>query len=294
MNELGFVGSRAAGQLRSRRSKLIGVVVPDVGNPFWATVLRGIETFLQGSGMTMLVASTRQNKRRQKDVLNALRQQGVDGLVLAPIVDRIADWEPFSDSRFGVVTLEKPGVPSGGRWVSADNVKGARLGMSHLMEMGHRKVGLINGPSFVSWCEERGVGVNQEIVGRGFDPGDVLIQNRVEDLTVEQGIRAAKLLLQREGVTAIFCVNDMLALGALLATREFGMRVPEDVSIMGYDDVDFSRALITPLTTVRQPAYEIGVAAAQLLLEGEDADTEHHIEFEPLLIVRDSVSTPNK
>lgn len=291
MRVLGFVPSRAAGQLRSRRSELIGVVVPDVGNPFWATVLRGVETVTDAARLTMVVGSTRQDSARQRHLLRVLESQGVDGLLIAPIVDRAEDWAPFEDRRFGVVTLERRGGGSSGAWVSLNDVEGARLAMSHLVEQGHRKIALINGPSSVSWCAERRAGAELALTEAGLDPVEVLVDVVVEDLTVEEGKAAVGPLLDDGRVTAVMCVNDMLALGALLEMQARGTRVPQDVALVGYDDAVFAPALNPPLTTVHQPAFEMGAAAARLLVQADARDGGEHIKFEPRLVVRESSVT---
>ncbi|MFW7414709.1 LacI family DNA-binding transcriptional regulator [Demequina sp. SO4-18] len=287
MLSLGFVPSRAAGQLRSRRSELIGVVIPDVGNPFWASVLRGIETVADQAGLTMVVGSTHQDSDRQVHLLRVLESQGVDGLVIAPIADRGGEWATFEKRRFGVVSLERP-AGSGGSWVSLDNVEGARLAMSHLLDQGHTRVALVNGPSSISWCAERSEGASRAVIERGLDPTKVLVDVIVDDLTVEHGAAAVRGLLGDQQVSAMMCVNDMLALGALLAMQEHGVSVPEDVALVGYDDADFGPALNPPLTTVRQPGFEMGTAAARLLVLTPDRQPGEHVEFEPKLIIRRS------
>lgn len=288
MRALDFVPSRAAGQLRSRRSELIGVVVPDVGNPFWAAVLRGVEAGVDAAGLTMVVGSTHQDPERQRHVLLGLESQGVDGLVIAPIVDRASDWAAFERRRLGVVTLERQGRGSDGAWVSLDNVRGARLAMAHLIAEGHRRIALVNGPASVSWCAERREGAAQALLDAGLAPDDVLVDVEVRDLTVAEGAAAVAPLLDAGRVSAVMCVNDMLALGALLAMQERGIRVPEDVALVGYDDADFAPALNPPLTTVRQPSYDMGLAAAGLLLRGGERVPGEHVEFEAHLVVRGS------
>lgn len=287
---LGFVPSRAAGQLRSRRSGLIGVVVPDVGNPFWASVLRGVESVADRAGLTMVVGSTHQDPGRQQRVLRALESQGVDGLVIAPIVERASDWQAFESRRFGVITLEHQGPDSPGSWISLDNVEGARLAMDHLVGLGHRRIALVNGPQSVSWCAERREGAVLAMEQHGLEASGVLVDVVVDDLTVEQGREAVLPLLRDERVSAVMCVNDMLALGALLAAQQEGVRVPDDVALVGYDDAVFAPALNPSLTTVRQPSFEMGVAAADLLLG--DREPGQHVEFEPRLVVRDSSGPP--
>ena len=292
MRALGFVPSRAAGQLRSRKSELIGVVVPDVGNPYWASVLRGVETVADRAGLTMVVGSTHQDPDRQRHLLRVLESQGVDGLVIAPIVDRASDWAAFEDRRFGVVTLEQQAHGSSGAWVSLDNVEGARLAMGHLVEQGHRRIALVNGPSSVSWCAERREGAVRALTERGLDATEVLVDVVVGDLTVDEGASAVGPLLEDRQVTAVMCVNDMLALGALLAMQKRGTRVPEDVALVGYDDAVFAPALNPPLTTVRQPSFDMGVAAAELLLRPGGRAPGEYVEFEPRLIVRGSSVRP--
>ena len=289
MAELGFVPSRAAGQLRSRRSDLVGVVVPDVGNPYWASVLRGIESVIDQHGLALVVGSTHQETTRQRRLLTGLESQGVDGLILAPITADSADWEPFLSRRFGMVALERngagPSVPS----VGLDNVEGARLAVAHLVELGHRRIAFVNGPGTVPWCAERRAGVVLGLGVQGIAASDALTEVEVSDLTVAEGSRAVETLLAMQGEqTAIMCANDMLALGALLALRRRHIDVPGDVALVGYDDVDFAAALAPPLTTVRQPSFEMGAAAARLLLQSGLSNSGQHVQFVPQLITRAS------
>ena len=292
MTALGFVPSRAAGQLRSRRSELIGVVVPDVGNPFWAAVLRGVESVTEEAGLTMVVGSTHQDPARQQRVLRGLESQGVDGLVIAPIVERAADWAPFEGRRFGVVSVGRRVPGTDGAWVSLDNVEGAGLAMGHLADAGYRRIALVNGPLSVSWCAERREGARAALASRGLDPSRVMVEVQVHDLTVVEGGAAVAPLLDAGSIDAVMCVNDMLALGALLAVQERGLRVPDDVALVGYDDADFAPALDPPLTTVHQPSFEMGVAAAELLLQAQERPAVAHVEFQPRLVVRGSVGGP--
>lgn len=289
MAGLGFVPSRAAGQLRSRRSGLVGVVVPDVGNPFWASVLRGVETVADTEGLSLVVGSTRQDPERQRELLRVLESQGVDGLLIAPI-DHANDWATFERRQFGVVTLERQGADFRGSWVSLDNVEGARLAVGHLVDLGHRRIAFVNGPESVSWCAERRVGAVRAVTERGLDPVEVLHDVVVKDLTVEQGTAAVGPFLDAGDVTAVMCVNDMLALGALLAIQQRGIAVPDEVALAGYDDVSFAAALDPPLTSVRQPSFAMGAAAAGLLLRAGAREPGEHVEFEPRLVVRASTA----
>jgi len=288
MQTLGFVPSRAAGQLRSRKSGLIGVVVPDVGNPFWAKVIRGVETVVDAAKLTMVVGSTRQDDARQRHLLHVLDSQGVDGLIIAPIVAPNGDLAPFEKRRFGVVTLERETNVSTSAWVSLDNVEGARLAMAHLLAQGHERIALVNGSLSVSWCAERREGAALAVRQHGLSPEEVLVDVEVPDLTVDEGTKAMQRLFATERVTAVMCVNDMLALGVLLELQARHIKVPDEMALVGYDDADFAPALNPPLTTVHQPAFLMGTAAAKLLIQKPKQRHGEHLSFEPRLVVRGS------
>jgi LacI family transcriptional regulator len=160
--------------------------------------------------------------------------------------------------------------------------------MTHLIDQGHRRIALINGPSSVSWCAERHEGAVRALTERGLDPDEVLVDVVVKDLTVDEGSGAVGPLLEDPLLTAVMCVNDMLALGALLAMQERGTRVPQDIALVGYDDAVFAPALNPPLTTVRQPSFDMGVAAARLLLRADSRAPGEYVEFAPRLVVRGS------
>lgn len=289
MKKLEFVPSRAAGQLRSKRSSMIGVVVPDVGNPYWASVLRGIEHGLENTDLTIVVASTRQQPERQQSIVSALMSQGVDGLIIAPITNETTAWKGLGEGHFGVVTLEQGIEDSTIPWVSLDNVKGGRLAIEHLLDQGHRRIVFVNGPETVSWCVARRDGAIAGVQARGLDPDVVLMELVVPDLTVEDGESAIdQILASGVDFTGVICANDMLALGALLALRKHGKSVPSDVALVGYDDVDFAQALEPALTSVNQPSFKIGTSAAELLLKAQERTVGEHVQFEPRLIVRES------
>lgn len=291
IQEVGFVPNSAAGQLRSRKSSMVGVVVPDVGNPYWASVLRGIERVLESQNLTMVVGSTRQDPQRQKQIISALLSQQVDGMIIAPVTRARPSMPGVENRRFGAVVLDQDGRDSKFAQVSVDDVRGGELAAGHLLACGHKNVAFINGPKRVSWCNARSVGVQAAVADAAMLSGQApatVLEVEVPDLTVEEGERAVRELIESGApFSAVICANDMLALGALTALKAHGLNVPGDVAIVGYDDVDFARALEPALTTIRQPSFEIGEAAARLLLDGEQTSAET-VRFTPELVIRDS------
>ena len=290
IDALGFVPSIAAGQLRGHRSKQIGVVVPDVGNPYWASVLRGVESIIEAEGLSMLVSSTHQDRKRQRSILRAHRSQGVDGLIHVPISESAMEWQEFERCTYGIVTIKPAEQGTDRAAVGSDDVTGARLAMEHLLELGHRSICFINGPHFVPWCANRLEGVRRAIEARGLRPSKVLKEISVADLTVAGGKIAAKRILAEGEATAVLCANDVTALGVILACDEARVTIPQDLSVVGYDDVDFAPALRPSLTTVHQPSFEIGVAAACRLL-GRAYEVDATM-LAPKLVARDSTGVP--
>jgi LacI family transcriptional regulator len=195
----------------------------------------------------------------------------------------------FADRRLGVVALENSAVSdAGSSSISLDNVDGARQAVTHLLGLGHRSIAFINGPGNVPWCVERREGVLSGICAAGLEPSEVLIEVEVSDLTAAIGVTATDGLWGSHDPTAIMCANDLVALGALLSLQRRGLRVPEDVSLVGYDDVEFVEALRPPLTTVRQPSFEVGVVAGQMILSGATRVGGERELMSPALVVRQS------
>ena len=292
IEELGFLGSRVASQLKNGRSSLIGVVLPDVGNPFWADLLRGVEQVLDRYDLTLVVASTRLDPAREGRLLEALGRHRVDGLILAPSRRSFQLAEVFLDRPFGVVTLD--GRISGSRWssVALDDVKGGELAAGHLLERGYRRLVLVNCSDSASWPADRRAGVRKAIAEHGLLEADCLTEVLpAGEGTVADGLAAAEEVAHavRGEPTGVICGNDLLALGLLRGLHDRGLRVPEDLALVGYDDVDFAAALSPGLTSVRQPSFDMGAAAARLLMHNPSGE-ESQVTFEPELIARESTA----
>lgn len=285
MQQLHYIPSRAAGQLRSQKSSLVGVAVPDVGNPYWASVVRGIETVCDRNESGIIVSSIHQDPLRQSRVFMELMRQGVDGLIVAPIDTFSESLQEFR-SRLGIVSIgESPLVRS----IDTNSKEGMVLVTNYLLDLGHRHIAFINGRKHVSWCQARFDGIIEALRKRNLDPTNHLFEYTVDDLTTTYGREGArKIINAHPEVTAIICANDSVALGALLELKEAKLNIPQDISVVGYDDVEFAAALSPSLTTVRQQSYEIGVKAAQMLFDTEELMDLEDLPFPPQLVIRDS------
>ncbi len=290
---LGFVRNEPARQLRAGRSRTIGLLVLDAANPFFADVSRGAEEAAARAGLAVILCNSGQDAAKESAYLNLMAEQRVQGLLLTPV-----DADPIRLSKLvergmPVVLLDRRAEGAGMCSVSVDDVSGGELAVSHLLEMGHQRVAYIGGPTTITQVKDRLQGARNALSRAGHDP-ESLVCITTTSMTVgagrEAGERLGGLPVKRRP-TAAFCANDLLALGLLQEMIRQGLDVPNDVAIVGYDDIEFAAAAAVPLTSVRQPRHLLGKTAADLLLE-ETHDPDNHIhrqiEFEPDLVVRAS------
>lgn len=290
IRELGFVRNDAARQLRAGRSRSIGLVVPDIGNPFFAEVARGAEDRAAEAGMTVLLGNSDESDVRQEAHLELFQEQRVNGVLLTPASDDLSSLRRFTDAGMPVVLVdhevEEGEIPS----VSVDDVEGGRLAVRHLLDAGRRRIAYVSGPRSVRQVAERLEGAQAAIAEV---PGATLEVIEQASLTVLQGRAAGEALAARaeqDRPDAVFAANDLLAVGLLQAfSFAAGVRVPEDIAMVGYDDIDFASATVVPLSSVRQPARLLGRTGVELLLQELDgAEHDRRVRFQPELVVRDS------
>ncbi|QBI20198.1 LacI family transcriptional regulator [Egibacter rhizosphaerae] len=291
MSELGYVLNGSARNLRTGRSNIIGLVVLDVRNPFFTEVARGAEDAANEHGYAVMLCNSDDSEDKEAHYLRELEQQRAMGALITPVSTSPELLDAMVARGLRAVLLDHPS-PTGERCsVAVDDVRGGELAAAHLLEQGHETLAVINGPRSIQQCEDRREGVRRAVAIAGGDPDTDVVELEIESLNAPGGEAAATQLVEhRPSPTGVVCVNDLVALGALRGLRSHGYDVPGDVSIIGYDDVEFASALRVPLTTVRQPKYRLGRAAAELLLEetGDPDHTHQQVLFYPELIVRES------
>lgn len=283
--ELGYVPNAAARQLRAGQSRTLALVVLDVTNPFFAEVARGAEDRAAESGYVVLVGSTQQDAERESAYIDQFRQQRVAGvaLALAPGGTAVDDLRAAGIPAVQVgATTSDPDLPS----VSVDDVRGGEVAAAHLLSQGRRTLTFIGGPLTIPQVRDRLAGVRRAITEH---PSARLEVVELDEMTVAAGRAAASDLLRADArPDAVIGANDLLALGALHAiTAESSLRVPTDIALVGYDDIDFAATAIVPLSSVRQPARALGQRAVDILLNAQ-RDSGHHVVFQPELVVRAS------
>ena len=269
-HELGYEANAVARSLKTRRSHTIALVTPDIGNPFFTSVVRGVEDVIGARGFTLILGNTAEDPHREEAYLRLLGAQRVDGLILVPTGERYAYLDRLMHTKTAVVMLDRvvsgPPVPA----VVLDNADAARMATRHLLSLGHRRIGLVSGRMGISTSTERlaGYRMELELAGVPFDPALVVDgQSRLED-----GWQATSQLLELpERPSALVVGNNLMTIGAVGAIEELGLRVPRDVALVGFDDAIWASVLHPRLTTVAQPTYELGRAAADLLMRRIDA-----------------------
>lgn len=294
IQELGFVRNDAARQLRAGRSRSIGLVVPDIGNPFFAEVARGAEDRAADAGMTVLLGNSDERDERQEAHLELFQEQRVNGVLLTPASDDLAAVHRFAAGGTPVILVDREveeGVlPS----VSVDDVEGGRLAAEHLLSAGRRRIAFVGGPRSVQQVADRLRGVQAAVADHPDAALEIIEQSA---LTVLQGRAAGEAIAARPAGSrpdAVFAANDLLAVGLLQAfSFVSGIRVPDDIAMVGYDDIDFASATIVPLSSVRQPARLLGWTGVDLLLKELDGvEHDRRVRFQPELVVRESSTIP--
>jgi LacI family transcriptional regulator len=292
IRELGFVPNEQARVLTGASSQVIGLVVLDVVSPFFMQAARAVERAAREAGHVVILCNSDNDADRESELLRILAAQRVRGALLTPSsTNSSLDRESIQARRLPLVFLDYQNSPEDCS-VSVDDVAGARLAVQHLLDLGHQRVAFVGGGHGLRQHIERAQGAREAIIAAGIDPTTGFVEINQEGLGIQDGVLAAERLLQGGNIpTGIFCGNDMMAFGVYRGLSAAGVSIPEDVSLVGYDDIDFAADWIVPLTSVRQPTDELGYLAAQLLLDhsaGDPAHVHRQVVLQPELIVRSS------
>lgn len=294
--DLGYYPNAAAHSLRTKRTRTIGIVVPDITNPVFPPIIRGIEDALAKSGYLAILANTDGHIHQEAEIVDLLLSRGVDGLVLASVERQDKTVSRLSAEGLPIVTVNRrvddPAVSS----VVNDEDAGIREVLYHLASLGHHSVANIAGPQAMSTGVDRYNAFETHRRALSLDPNPRLVAFSTAFNEEEGFARTEELLHRRDGFTAIVCANDRLAVGAIEALRTNGLDCPQDISVSGYNDMPLVDRLSPALTTVRIQQYEDGFDAANILVEmialAPEQRSPRHVVRPVKLIIRDSTSRP--
>jgi LacI family transcriptional regulator len=293
-DELGYRPNPIARGLKTNRSYTIGVLIPDLTNPLFPPILRGIEDRLDDAGYTSLVVNTDNDAERERSHFEAMRARQVDGFISATArLDRelLADVAAAGTPLVLVNrSLEDGSVPA----VTVNDRQGIRLAVEHIAGLGHRRIGHVAGPQNISTGHRRYQGFLEAMAAAGLEVPAEHVRFSNAFIEVEGARVSAELLDGASDLTAIVAANDLLAIGCYDTLEERGLRCPEDISIVGFNDMPFVDRLRPPLSTVHIPQREIGTVAAELMLHrlADESPAARETLLEPTLIVRGSTSPP--
>jgi LacI family transcriptional regulator len=292
MADLGFVRNESARQLRAGTSRTLAYVMLDASNPFFTDVAAGIDTAAENVDLSLVLCNSRNTSERERAHLALLEQQRVQGVLITPVDPEAPLLDEVARRGTPVVVVDRTRADQSFCSVAVDDVLGGRLAIEHLVDRGHTRVAYIGGPPHLGQVRDRLTGVLAAWESAGMPERD-LVTIETTALTVsegrEAGARLAGIPASRRP-TAAFCANDLVALGLLQHAISSGVRVPEELAIVGYDDIDFAGAAAVPLTSVRQPRQLLGRTAAELVLDEASNPRHQHrqVLFTPELVARAS------
>ncbi|MFM1984046.1 MAG: hypothetical protein RL723_481 [Actinomycetota bacterium] len=293
IDKLGFVRNDAARQLRAGKSRSIGLVVLDVRNPFFTDLARGAEDAAQVSNMSVLLANSDEIPDRELAMLSLFEEQRVHGVLVTPVSD---DLEPFKKAQLRgtpIVLVDRISRDKSFSSVSVDDVAGGYMAAKHLIELGRKRIVFAGGPLAIQQVSDRLRGAQKAVAEHQNVTLEVLA---CKSLTVFEGREVGAEIAKRpksKRPDAVFAANDLVAIGIMqVCLNQEGLRIPNDLSLIGYDDISFASTAIVALTSIRQPTHEMGARAVELLMSMADETSGNskakHIEFQPELVIRDS------
>lgn len=292
MSELGFVRNESARSLRAGRTRALAYVMLDAGNPFFTDVAQGIELAAERSDLSLFICNSDGRESREATHLEHLEQQRVQGILITPVDPDNPTLDTIAARGTPLVIVDRTRKDDAFCSVAVDDVLGGRLAVEHLLDRGHRRIAFVGGPLSIGQVADRYDGARAAWAAAGMPPADLTLL-AVDSLTVASGRSAGERLAgipSGRRPTAAFCANDLVALGLLQQATRAGLAVPDDLAIVGYDDIEFAAAAAVPLTSVRQSRHELGRAAAELVLDEATNPQHRHrqVVFTPELVARAS------
>ncbi|RMB84877.1 LacI family DNA-binding transcriptional regulator [Streptomyces shenzhenensis] len=292
VDTLGYVRSESARQTRAKSSRLMGLIVLDMGNPFFVELARGAEAKARERDLKMMLCDSVQDTDVETEYLSLFAEHRAFGVIVSSADVTGRSLSILSKNGIPFVRVDRAGTEKDACSVAVDDVAGSQAAMRHLIEAGHRRLVYVSGPSHLKQIQDRRTGAFRAISDSGIG-SRALREIPVDRLDVAAGRdAAARILGFPERPTAVFCANDLLALGMLQTFFSARINVPNDIALVGYDDIEFAAAAAVPLTSVRQPAAAIGGSSVKLLLqEASGTPEEHrhqHVLLQPELVVRNS------
>lgn len=297
MRLLDYKPSRVAQRLRGTKgkSKLLGLIIPDIQNPFYSNIVRGIEDVAYGNNYAVILCNSDENPNKERFYLNVLRSEAVDGVILPPIHQYGKVVEEIIESGIPVICVDRKFAKEPVDTVVVNNQQGAYSAVSHLIEKGHRRIAIITSMPKFSTFQERQEGYLNALKDNEIPKDEQLIREADPRSSEDAREITKELLASDNPPTALFVTNNLMTLGAMNAIKELNFCIPNDISLIMFDDMPWATVVTPSLTAVKQPGYEMGRRAGELFFQRvEDPEREIvEVKLSPKLIVRESTGSPN-
>ncbi len=296
-HELGYIPSAAARSLKTNRTRVVGILVHRVSDPFYSQVLEGVQDTLQAEAYSIFLASTNNDRARQIEILRAMRERRVDGLIICSPFITSEDRRQIQLHGVPLVLIHNRAAEILPYTIYHDDRYGARCMTRHLIELGHTRIAFMGNARAGRVSNERLAGFKQEMHAAGLDVPAPYIVHAASAQAPAAREPTQSLLTLDLPPTALFCFDDVLAIGAMHVLQEANLQVPRDWSVAGFDDIALAQFMNPPLTTFNQPKYTLGTQAAQLLLESmnesqPDEDAAHVVTLRGEIVLRASTAPP--
>jgi LacI family transcriptional regulator len=294
IEDMGFVPNASARNLRAGRNRVIGLVVPDISNPFFTELARGVNNAAFAAKYVVILCNTDESSEKESQYLDVLSAQNVEGILITPARETTRALASVTEKGIRLALVDRPALGLQACSVAVNDSYGGSLALTHLYDLGHRNIVLLTGSEDIPQVADRNAGIRETLKEIPASGRPNIIELRLDSMSASNAYSAImKKLGSGIDFSGVICGNDLIALGAIRAFREKNISVPEDVSVIGYDDIDFAGSANVPLTSISQPAYELGCAAAELIIsecENPERHVHQRVEFQPRLIVRSSTA----
>lgn len=286
IEELDYKPNSLARSLVTKKTRTIGLILPDISNPFFPGIAKSVEDRASKHGYNVILCNSYDSSKKEDYYINVLREKYVDGIILSSSKLNKDDENNYSKDLPMVFIDRKPDVKITNA-VFINNYSGAYNATKHLIDLGHKNIGCLIGPQTINTSIDRLEGYKKALEDNNLPIVEEFI--KYEDYSIEGGYKAAKEVLTNKNITAIFANNDLMAIGVYRAAKELKYKIPRDLSVVGFDDIDMVEFIEPPLTTVKQPTKELGEAAVEMLMEAINNNLEEKIMYlDTELIIRES------
>lgn len=293
ISELNYRTFSVARSLRTRQTYTVALVVPDIANPSFSTIASAAENVAHSSGYSLVNYNTHADPEREANYIRTISERWVDGVLFISALDQMSSHDSLKEAGIPCVAIDRIPQSYSGPSVTLDNVKAGRMAAEHLISLGHNHISHISGPLHLRLARERKYGFMSTMEEHGLPIGPMVSS---EGWSCEEGYTAFNELLSLQPLpTAVFAASDRISIGAMLAANQAGLRIPEDISFIGLDDIEVAAFHIPPLTTVRQSFIELATLGMKLLLSllNNEKPENTRVVLEPKLIIRNSTTSPS-